>query len=176
MSITPALAGRADAQRVGGLLVRYFAAVNHRRYRAYASLFAQRRQLTPREFAWGYATSHDSNAVLVGLAALKGGLKAAVTFTSHQDPAQSPDHSSCIDWRIILFLHRSGGTYLIGMPPPGYRASLHACHFAPARPSQERSRAATGTHPAAKHPAAKHAASMHSASKHKHKHGRRKRH
>ena len=98
----------ADARRVGGLLVRYFAAVNHRRYRAYASLFAQRRQLTPREFAWGYRTSHDSNAVLVGIAALKGGLKATVTFTSHQDPAQSPDHSSCIDWRITLFLHRAG--------------------------------------------------------------------
>ena len=109
MSISPGLAGRADARRVGGLLVRYFAAVNHRRYQAYGSLFAQRRQLTPREFAWGYRTSHDSNAVLVGIAALKGGLKATVTFTSHQDPAQSPDHSSCIDWRITLFLHRAGG-------------------------------------------------------------------
>ena len=82
MSITPGLAGRADARRVLGLLVRYFAAVNHRRYQAYASLFAQRRQLTPRDFAWGYRTSHDSNAVLVGIAALKGGLKATVTFTS----------------------------------------------------------------------------------------------
>ncbi len=121
VSITPGLAGRADARRVGGLLVRYFAAVNHRRYQAYGSLFAQRRQLTPREFAWGYRTSHDSNAVLVGIAALKGGLKATVTFTSHQDPAQSPDHSSCIDWRITLFLHRAGATYLIGMPPSGYR-------------------------------------------------------
>jgi hypothetical protein len=132
VSITPGLAGRADARRVGGLLVRYFAAVNHRRYRAYASLFAQRHQLTPREFAWGYRTSHDSNAVLVGIAALKGGLKATVTFTSHQDPAQSPDHSSCIDWRITLFLHRAGATYLIGMPRPGYRAGLQACRFAPA--------------------------------------------
>ena len=131
MSITPGLAGRADARRVGGLLVRYFAAVNHRRYQAYASLFAQRRQLTPRDFAWGYQTSHDSNAVLVGIAALKGGLKATVTFTSYQDPAQSPDHSSCIDWRITLFLHRTGATYLIGMPPPGYRAGLQACRFAP---------------------------------------------
>ncbi len=135
VSITPGLAGRADARRVGGLLVRYFAAVNHRRYQAYASLFAQRRQLTPRDFAWGYRTSHDSNAVLVGIAALKGGLKATVTFTSHQDPAQSPDHSSCIDWRITLFLYRTGATYLIGMPPPGYRAGLQACSFAPRQPS-----------------------------------------
>jgi hypothetical protein len=131
VSIAPGLAARTDARRVGGLLVRYFAAVNHRRYPAYASLFAQRRQLTRREFAWGYQTSHDSDAVLVGIAALSGGLKATVTFTSLQDPAQSRDHSSCIDWRITLFLHRTGATYLIGMPPPGYRASLQACSFAP---------------------------------------------
>jgi zinc-ribbon domain len=131
VSIAPGLAARTDARRVGGLLVRYFAAVNHRRYPAYESLFAQRRQLTPREFAWGYQTSHDSDAVLVGIAALSGGLKATVTFTSLQDPAQSPDHSSCVDWRITLFLHRTGATYLIGMPPPGYRASLQACSFAP---------------------------------------------
>jgi hypothetical protein len=135
VSITPRLAGRADARRVGGLLVRYFAAVNHRRYQAYASLFAQRRQLTPRDFAWGYQTSHDSNAALVGIAALKGGLKATVTFTSQQDPAQSPDHSSCIDWRITLFLYRTGAAYLIGMPPPGYRAGLQACSFAPRQSS-----------------------------------------
>ena len=135
MSITPRLAGRADARRVGGLLVRYFAAVNHRRYQAYASLFARRRQLTPRDFAWGYRTSHDSNAVLVGIAALKGGLKATVTFTSQQDPAQSPDHSSCIDWRITLSLYRTGAAYLIGMPPPGYRAGLQACGFAPRQSS-----------------------------------------
>jgi hypothetical protein len=134
VSITPGLAGRADARQVGRLLADYFAAVNHRRYQAYASLFAQRRQLTPRDFAWGYRTSHDSNAVLAGIAALKGGLKATVTFTSQQDPAQSPDHSSCIDWRITLFLYRTGATYLIGMPSPGYRAGLQACSFAP-RPS-----------------------------------------
>lgn len=135
VSITPRLAGRADARRVGGLLVRYFAAVNHRRYQAYASLFVQRRQLTPRDFAWGYRTSHDSNAVLVGITALNGGLKATVTFTSQQDPAQSPDHSSCIDWRITLSLYRTGAAYLIGPPPPGYRAGLQACSFAPRQPS-----------------------------------------
>jgi hypothetical protein len=188
VSITPSLAGRAEARQVAGLLVRYFAAVNHRRYRAYASLFAQRRQLTPREFAWGYRTSHDSNAVLVGIAALKGGLKATVTFTSHQDPAQSPDHSSCIDWRITLFLHRlphgPEPTYLIGMPPPGYRVGLQACRFAPGHSAQGHSTAKrpSSTHPrsggpAPKHSTSKHPTSKHSASKHStSRDGHRKRH
>jgi hypothetical protein len=166
VSIAPGLAGRADARRVGGLLVRYFAAVNHRRYQAYASLFAQRRQLTPREFAWGYQTSHDTNAVLVGIAALKGGLKATVTFTSYQDPAQSPDHSSCIDWRITLFLHRTGATYLIGMPPPGYRAGLQACSFAPRQSPQGQSSHRTAKRPSSPHPSSGHSISGHSASGH----------
>ena len=136
VSIGPGLARRAGVQRVAALLERYFAAVNHRQYQAYARLFAERHQLTPREFAWGYRTSHDSNATLVGVAALKGGLKATVTFTSHQDPARSPDHSSCIDWKITLFLHRAGPVYLIGMPPSGYRAGMHACRFAPRHAAQ----------------------------------------
>jgi zinc-ribbon domain len=147
VSIAPGLAGQTDARRVGGLLARYFAAVNHRQYLTYTSLFAQRRQLSPREFAWGYQTSHDSDAVLVGIAALNGGLKATVTFTSLQDPAQSPDHSSCIDWQITLFLHRTGTTYLIGMPPPGYQAGLQACSFAPPQSPQGHS---TSRHPTSK--------------------------
>jgi hypothetical protein len=166
VSITPGLAGRPDARRVGALLVRYFAAVNHRQYQAYASLFAQRRRLTPRHFAWGYQTSHDSNAVLVGIAARKGGLKATVTFTSYQDPAQSPDHSSCIDWRITLFLHRTGATYLIGIPPPGYRAGLQACSFAPRQSRQGHSSHRTAKHSTSKHSTSKHSASKHSTSKH----------
>jgi hypothetical protein len=170
VSITPGLAGRSDARRVGALLVRYFAAVNHRQYQAYASLFAQRRRLTPRHFAWGYQTSHDSNAVLVGISALKGGLRATVTFTSYQDPAQSPDHSSCIDWRITLFLHRTGATYLIGMPPPGYRAGLQACSFAPRQSRQGHSSHRTAKRSTSKHSASKHSTSKHSTSKH----GRRK--
>jgi hypothetical protein len=146
-------------QRVAALLERYFAAVNHREYQAYARLFAERHQLTPREFAWGYRTSHDSNATLVGVAALKGGLKATVTFTSHQDPARSPDHSSCIDWRITLFLHRAGPVYLIGMPPPGYRAGMHACRFAPrhaAHSSQRPARHSSSQHGASQHGGAQH--------------------
>ena len=159
VSIGPGLAGRAGVARVTALLDRYFAAVNHRAYQAYARLFAQRRQLTPREFAWGYQTTHDSNAVLAGVAPLKGGLKATVTFTSHQDPAGSPDHSSCIVWRITLFLHRAGPVYLIGMPPTGYRAGLRACRFAPRHPAQGHSGQQHARHPRSRRDASRHSAS-----------------
>ena len=130
LSVGPGLDARPDVRRAAALLDRYFAAVNQRDYPAYERLFAQR-HLTPREFAWGYRTSHDSKAVLAGVSPLWDGLKATVTFTSHQNPAVSPDHSSCIDWTITLFLHRAGATYVIGKPPAGYRANLHACSFGP---------------------------------------------
>jgi len=161
MSVGPGLADRADVWRVAALLDRYFAAVNHRDYRAYSSLFAQR-HLTPRQFAWGYRTTHDSKAVLVRVGPLKGGLKATVTFTSHQDPASSPDHSSCIDWRITLFLHRTGATYLIGMPPPGYRPGLQACSFAP-----RQSRQGHSSHRTAKRSTSKHSTSKHGRREHR---------
>ena len=157
VSVAPGLAGRPGVRRVAGLLDRYFAAVNHRAYQAYARLFAQPGRLTPREFAWGYSTTHDSNAVLAGLAPLNGGLKAAVTFTSHQDPAHSPDHSSCIDWTIALFLHQAGPGYLIGMPPGGYRAGLHACRFAPGH-------SARGSHHPARPTGARHTGSANTGS------------
>ena len=162
MSIAPGLAGRADVRRVAALLDRYFAAVNHRAYQAYARLFAQPGRLTPHEFTWGYSTTHDSNAVLAGLTAPEGGLKATVTFTSHQDPAHSPDHSSCIDWTIALFLHRAGPAYLIGMPPRGYRAGLHACSFAPRPPAQGQAR-----HHPARHTRSRHTRSANTGTRHK---------
>ena len=151
VSIAPGLAGRADVRRVAALLDRYFAAVNHRAYQAYTRLFAQPGRLTPHEFTWGYSTTRDSNVVLAGLTAPARGLKATVSFTSHQDPAHSPDHSSCIDWTIALFLHRAGPAYLIGMPPRGYRAGLHACSFAPRPPAQGQARHHPARHTRSRH-------------------------
>ena len=156
MSIAPGLAGRPDTGRVAALLNHYFAAVNRREYQAYAQLFAQRRQLTPREFAWGYRTSHDSNAMLVGVSGLARGLKATVSFTSHQDPAGSPDHSSCINWTITLFLHRAGSTYLIGMPPSGYRPGIQACRFAPRHSVPRHSSHLNSGHPRVQHRRSRH--------------------
>ncbi len=161
MSIAPGLAGRAGVHRVAALLDRYFAAVNHRAYQAYARLFAQPGRLTPREFAWGYPTTHDSNAVLAGLSPVGSGLKATVTFTSHQNPAHSPDHSSCIDWTIALFLHRAGPAYLIGMPPRGYRAGLHACRFAPRHSAQGQA-----SHRQARQTRSRHTGTRHQVSQH----------
>ena len=49
VSASRALAGRADAQQVVGFLDSYFAAVNHREYQEYSSLFERGHHLTPAE-------------------------------------------------------------------------------------------------------------------------------
>jgi hypothetical protein len=56
-----------------------------------------------------------------------GGLAASVTFRSQQNPADSPDNSSCDQWSITLFLVPDGTGYLIGPPPSSYQASFQAC-------------------------------------------------
>jgi hypothetical protein len=127
VSASRPLAQRADAQQVVGFLDSYFAAVNHREYLEYSSLFDRWHHLTRAEFDRGYRTTHDSSAVLVGLTSSKNSLTATVTFTSRQSPAASPDHATCTNWRIVLYLRRTGGVYLIGPPPPGYHATYHGC-------------------------------------------------
>ncbi|HEY9243273.1 MAG TPA: zinc ribbon domain-containing protein [Streptosporangiaceae bacterium] len=127
VSVSHSLAGRADAQQVAGFLDSYFAAVNHREYQEYSSLFERWHHLTRAEFDRGYRTTHDSSALLTGLSSSKDSLTATVTFTSHQAPAASPNHASCTNWRIVLYLRRVGSQYLIGPPPPGYHATYHSC-------------------------------------------------
>ncbi len=127
VSVSQALARRADAQQVAGFLDSYFAAVNHREYLEYSSLFERWHHLTRAEFGRGYRTTHDSSALLVGLSSSQDALIAAVTFTSHQAPTASPNHASCTTWRIVLYLRRSGGVYLIAPPPSGYHATYHGC-------------------------------------------------
>ena len=64
VSVSRALAPRADAQQVAGFLDSYFAAVNHREYLEYSSLFERWHHLTREQFNRGYRSTHDSSAVL----------------------------------------------------------------------------------------------------------------
>jgi hypothetical protein len=127
VAIAPALARRSEAAQIAALLDSYFAAVNHRDYQQYSSLFERRHRLTARQFARGYRSTHDSGAALVDLANKNRGVAATVTFQSHQEPAASPDHARCNNWRITLYLRRIGAVYLIAPPPHGYQAVYRAC-------------------------------------------------
>jgi hypothetical protein len=130
VTVAPGAAGNQAAPQVTALLNRYFTAINQRDYRTYASLFDQQLEQPQPEssFDAGYATTIDSAATLTSISDNgSGGLAASVTFTSQQNPADSPDNSSCDQWSITLFLVPGGTGYLIGPPPSSYHASYQPC-------------------------------------------------
>jgi hypothetical protein len=122
--------GSAARPQVVALLDRYFSAINEHDYAAYAQLLApQALARSPASvFYSGDGSTTDSDETLTGLADMSsGGMAAAVTFTSHQQPSDSPDHSACDAWSITLYLVPQGNGYLIGLPPAGYEASYTPC-------------------------------------------------
>jgi len=131
VTITAGASQDANAASVAAFLDHYFTAINNHDYQSYVSLLSPQAQqgLTAAQFDSGYRSTADSAETLTGIStAANGDLAAAVTFTSHQNPADSPDQQeSCTDWNISLFLLQSAGGYLIDQPPAGYHASYHAC-------------------------------------------------
>lgn len=120
-----------DASSVAAFLNQYFTAINNHDYQAYTSLLSPQAEqgLTQEQFDNGYDSTVDSAETLLGIStATNGDLVASVTFTSHQNPAESPDgDESCTNWNISLFLEQDGGGYLIDEPPQSYHASYQAC-------------------------------------------------
>jgi hypothetical protein len=120
-----------DASSVATFLNQYFTAINDHDYQSYISLLSSQdgQGLTQERFDNGYGSTQESAETLLGIStAANGDLVASVTFTSHQNPADSPDQQeSCTDWNISLFLEQGGGGYLIDEPPPSYHASYQAC-------------------------------------------------
>lgn len=120
-----------NASSVASFLGQYFTAINTRDYQSYSSLLSPQLQqgLTQSQFENGYRSTVDSNETLVNIStASDGDLAAEVTFTSHQDPADSPDQSeSCTNWDISLFLAPGNSGYVIDPSPSGYKASYQPC-------------------------------------------------
>jgi hypothetical protein len=120
-----------NASSVAAFLGQYFAAINAHDYQSYRSLLSPqlRRGMTHAQFDEGYRSTVDSNEKLVGIStAPDGDLAAEVTFTSHQDPADSPDHSeSCTKWHVLRFLGRGSSGWVIDPAPSGYHTSYKSC-------------------------------------------------
>lgn len=127
VAIAPGLNQQASSPQVAAFLENYFQAVNTRDYSRYSSLFESRLRPTFKQFESGYRSTHDSRAVLTGISPTPVGVAAAVSFTSHQQPADSPTGTSCTSWDVTLYLKPHGSTYRIVSPPTGYHAHYQAC-------------------------------------------------
>jgi hypothetical protein len=129
--IDPSISQDPDASSVAAFLSQYFAAINTRDYQSYLALLSPQLQqgMTQAQFDKGYRSTSDSDETLVDIStASDGDLNAEVTFTSHQNPADSPDQTeSCTSWDISLFLAQGGSGYVIDPAPSDYRASYQPC-------------------------------------------------
>jgi hypothetical protein len=109
----------------------YFTSINTRDYQQYFNLLNSSAQanVSPHWFHHGYRSTQDSSEKLRSLNTTGNGDKVAVvTFTSHQNPADSVNHSeACTNWRISMFLTPTGNSYVLDQPPPGYHASDSPC-------------------------------------------------
>ena len=87
-----------------------------------------RQTLPAAAFYAGYRTTSDSAATLTRLSPAEGGhIRAGVAFTSHQAAGDSPSHTGCTRWGVVLVLAERHGKLVLEPPPPGYRASYQAC-------------------------------------------------
>jgi hypothetical protein len=129
VAVAPAVASNPAVAEVETLLNSYFQAINTRNYAEFSSLLdaALQANESASSFDSGYATTTDSAETLTAISSSGGDVAATVTFTSHQNPADSVDGSSCNDWTVTLYLAPDGGGYVITAPPSGYEASYTDC-------------------------------------------------
>jgi hypothetical protein len=125
--IGPAVSQMAGAPQVAAFLDAYFQAINTRDYSSYSVLFTPALRSTPAQFQAGYGSTSDSDATLTGITPTAAGVAAAVTFTSHQQPADSPTGTSCTAWDITLYLEAHGSSYWIVHAPADYHAQYQPC-------------------------------------------------
>jgi hypothetical protein len=129
VAIAPGLAREPAARGVTAFLKTYFGAINSHNYGVFSSLFVPQIRESLDHFNAGYRSTTDAGARLTGLSTTGAqSLAATVTFTSHQNPADSPNHAACDTWNVVLSLDSTGAGYLIAPSPAGYQPSVQACH------------------------------------------------
>jgi hypothetical protein len=130
VAIAPGAAPQPGATQVAAFITGYFNAINQRDYQGYMGKFDDqaRPDYTRPKFLAEFSSTTDTAPALTALSPAGGGLLATVTFTSHQNAAQSFTHTACTAWTQRLYLVTSGGSYLIGQSPPGSpQTTARAC-------------------------------------------------
>lgn len=130
VAVAPDVVQDLRTSRVETFLNSYFTAINDHSYRRYSTLLdrALRQGESAQDFYAGYNSTTDSKAMLTAISSIgPGSASAAVTFTSHQLPADSPSDTTCTDWNITLYLMQQGSRYVLRAAPSDYHAAYRAC-------------------------------------------------
>lgn len=113
-----------DHETVRWLLETHFNAINFRRYDTWKTtvVAAKQRELPQNKWFREYASTQDSDIRVHRIeSGAKDSLRVLLTFTSVQDPEDSPDKASgCLHWRVIYpLVQDSGGLRLDTSRLPG---------------------------------------------------------
>jgi hypothetical protein len=127
-TLAPAAALYPGAVAIEKVIDRYFQAINGRDYAAYQATQSPDNAMTASQFQAGFESTRDSAVLITGITSGFDGRPAAdVTFTSRQQPQDGPEGETCTNWHVTMYFDGSAGTYTIGAPPNGYKASYRAC-------------------------------------------------
>ncbi|MGH3120953.1 MAG: hypothetical protein ACRDND_07945, partial [Streptosporangiaceae bacterium] len=127
-SLAPPAARYPGATAIQAVISQYFQAINGRNYAAYLATLSPGNAPGAPRFQIGFESSRDSDVLVTGITTAPDGRPAAdVTFTSRQQPRDGPNGESCTQWQVTMFFDSTAGTWTIGAPPAGYRASYQAC-------------------------------------------------
>jgi len=128
ISITPSAAAYPHARSIVKVITQYFRAINRHNYRLYRPTQSLSNAISPQQFATGFRSTKDSAVTILGISAAKDRMPTAdVTFTSHQQPQDGPSNEPCTQWDVMMFLEKTGATYIITHPPASYHAKYQAC-------------------------------------------------
>lgn len=130
VAVAPDVVQDLHTSRVEAFLNKYFTAINNHNYRQYSALLdrALQQGQSAHGFYAGYNSTTDSKAMLTAISNIgPGSVGAAVTFTSHQLPADSPSDTACTDWNITLYLAQQGSRYVLRAAPSDYHAAYRPC-------------------------------------------------
>lgn len=131
VTLSPNAAADPQSQSVVTFLGQYFTAINGHDFLGYRNLLGAqlRAAMTRQKFNTGYRSTVDFGERLRRISSdASGDTVATITFTSHQNPADSVNgRQSCTRWRISLFLQTAADGYVIEQAPAGYHSSYSAC-------------------------------------------------
>jgi hypothetical protein len=121
VQLAPAARSHPRAEQVQDLLQAYFDAINNHDYAAWSVVVTTAQSERQNSDRWldAYASTVDSS---IWIQSLSGSpLRAAVRFTSEQDPDLAPPDLQvrCIDWVLSYEIDQQGDRLAVGSTVPG---------------------------------------------------------
>lgn len=124
VELSPGAMGHPDHQTVRVLLQTHFDAVNVRRYDTWKTtvVSARQQQLPKSKWFAEYESTHDGNIKVHWIeSGPDDSLRAMLSFTSVQDPADAPPSmpEPCLRWRVVYPLVQDSGGLRLDTGLPG---------------------------------------------------------